>query len=414
MTDRSSRRHAMTFVVITVLIDVIGFGIIMPVLPSLLEIINPVGASENSMISGYLLFSYAVLQFFAAPVLGNLSDRFGRRNVLLASLFAYAVNYLIMGFATTLWVLFIGRVLTGVASATYATANAVIADVTPPEERAQNFGLLGMAFGVGFIIGPILGGLLGAWDVRAPFFLAAGLAFANTLYGFVVMKETLPATSRRAFSWARANPLGAILQLRAYPMLIGLIVALFLYNMAHHVYPANWNFYAMAKFDWSPLQVGVAMAYVGLFMAVVQGGLIRVVVPRLGPPRTAVVGFLGAAAAYLGIGFAQTELTLYVWLAVSALAGFVMPAVQAILTSQVPQNQQGELQGILASVASIGAIFGPITMTHVFGWFTSPQAPIHFPGAAFALAGLLTIVALFVFGAGVRGLLRSEVIHDQP
>ena len=403
-----SKRHALTFVVVTVLLDVIGFGIIMPVLPDLLETINPVGPSENSKVAGYLLFSYAVLQFFFAPVLGNLSDRFGRRRVLLVSLFAYAVNYLIMGLATTLWVLFIGRVLTGIASATYATANAVIADITDPEERAQNFGLLGMAFGIGFIIGPALGGALGDWDVRAPFFLAAVLAFANTLYGYFVMKETLPESSRRPFDWARANPVGAIQQARQYPVIIGLLVAMFIYNLAHHVYPANWNFYAMAKFDWSPFEIGVAMAFVGVMMAIVQGGLIRIVVPKLGPPKTAFLGFFGAAAAYLGIAFAQTELTLYLWLGVSALAGFVMPAVQAILANQVASNQQGELQGILASVASISAVFGPLAMTHTFAYFTSPAAPVVFPGAAFLLAGVLTVLAVFVFAGHVRGLIAAD------
>ncbi len=414
MSQPSSKRHALTFVLITVLLDVIGFGIVMPVMPRLLQEITGLGLSETSSIAGYLLVSYAVLQFVFAPVLGNLSDRFGRRPVLLASLCAYGVNYLIMGFAATLWVLFIGRIFTGIASATHATASAVIADVTEPEERAQNFGMLGMAFGVGFIIGPALGGLLGDWDVRAPFFAAAVLALANTLYGFFVMKETLSPEHRRPFSWARANPVGAFMQLRHFPMLGGLVGVMFIYNIGHHVYPANWNFFTMARFDWSGTEIGLSMGFVGLMMAIVQGGLIRLVIPKLGAPRTAFVGFTAAAASFLGLAFAGSEAVLYSWLVVSALAGFVMPAVQSIVTNHVPQNQQGEMQGIMASINSVGAIVGPLALTQTFAYFTAPGAPIYFPGAALFLAGSLSLIALALFALNVRGLIQAEVLSGSP
>ena len=407
------QRHALTFVVITVLLDVIGFGIIMPVMPQLLMELTGAELADASIWAGYLLVSYAVLQFLFAPVLGNLSDRFGRRPVLLVSLFVYAVNYLIMGFATTLWLLFVGRVLTGIASATHSTASAYIADVSDPEERAQNFGLLGMAFGIGFIIGPVIGGLLGDYDVRAPFFVAGALALVNTLYGFFVMKETLPESQRRPFELARANPVGAFMQLRRFPVITGLIFALFIYNLGHHVYPSNWNFFTMERFDWSATDIGLSMGLVGVLMAIVQGGLIRVVIPRLGAPITAFVGFFSAAVAYIGMAFAPNELTLYVWLVVSALAGFVMPAIQGIVSNQVPQNQQGELQGILASVSSVGAIIGPLAMTQTFAYFTTDQAPWYFPGAALLLAGVLTLVAVGIFAMNVRGLIVAEAARTE-
>jgi len=398
----SSKRHALTFVTITVFIDTVGFGVIMPVLPEFLTELTGGSLSESSAIAGYLVVFYASLQFLFAPIIGNLSDRYGRRSVLLVSLFFYGVNYLIAGLATTLWVVFIGRILTGITSATYATANALIADVSPPEERAQNFGLLGMAFGLGFIFGPTIGGLLGEWDLRAPFFAAAGLAFINTLYGFFVLRETLPQERRRAFDWRRANPVGMLSHVRKYPILLGLITAMFIYNIGHHVYPSNWNFYTIEKFSWSPFDVGLSMGLVGVLMAVVQGFLIRKVIPVWGAPRTAFVGLGCAAFAFIGIAFAPNSMTVYIWCVVSAFAGLAGPAVTSIMANQVPQNEQGELQGINASVGSIAAIIGPLLMTQSFAWFTAPQTPVYFPGIAFLLAGALTVLAIFIFAVNVR------------
>ncbi|MCP5179766.1 MAG: TCR/Tet family MFS transporter [Pseudomonadales bacterium] len=403
----ASRRHALIFVTITILLDVIGFGIIMPVMPALLREITGGTLAEASAWGGYLVFSYALLQFVCAPLLGALSDSHGRRPVLLLSLGMYAVNYLLMGFATSLLVLFIGRILTGMSSATYATANALIADVTAPEERAQSFGLVGMAFGVGFIIGPALGGFLGEWDLRLPFFVAAGFALANTLYGLVVLKETLPADKRRPFDWRRANIVGAFAQLRRYPLLVGLIGAIFLYNVGHHVYPANWSFYTMAKFDWTPRDVGLSMGVVGILMAAVQGGLIRVVIPRLGAAQSALLGLTAAAAAYVGIAFAPNGTAVYLWSAVSALSGFIMPATQSMLSTHVGADAQGELQGMLASVGSVGAIVGPLLMTQTFTWYTSPANPVYFPGAAFLVAGGLTTLAIAVYLVNLRWIRRE-------
>jgi len=404
--DPTAKRHALTFVTITLLIDSAGFGIIMPVLPMLLSELTGGGLSDASVWGGYLMVSYAVLQFFFAPILGAASDAFGRRPVLLLSLGFYAVNYLLMGFATTLALLFVGRILTGLSSATYATANALIADVSPPEERAQNFGLMGMAFGIGFIIGPTLGGLLGEWHIRAPFFAAAGFALINTLYGWFVLKETLAPENRRAFDWRRANPVGAFLQIRRYPLLGGLILTVFLYNLGHHVYPANWSFYTIEKFDWTPRDVGLSMGFVGILMAVVQGGLIRIVIPKLGAPRAALLGFASAAMAYIGIGLAPNGLTVYVWCFVSALSGFIMPSIQSLLSTRVPANQQGELQGVMASVASVGAIIGPLLMTQTFAAFTGSNAIVYFPGAAFVVAGGLSVLAICVFLVNVKPFAR--------
>ncbi len=407
--DAARKRHALTFVTITLLIDSAGFGIIMPVMPFLLAELMGTGLSEASVWGGYLLFSYAVLQFFFAPILGAASDAYGRRPVLLLSLGFYAINYLLMGFAETLVLLFVGRILTGLSSATYATANALIVDVSAPDERAQNFGLMGMAFGMGFIIGPTLGGLLGEWDIRAPFFAAAAFAMVNTIYGWLVLKETLPVENRRPFDWRRANPVGAFLQIRRYPVLGGLIAAVFLYNLGHHVYPANWSFYTIEKFDWTPRYVGLSMGFVGILMAIVQGGLIRIVIPKIGAPRAALLGFASAAMAYIGIGLAPNGMTVYFWCFVSALSGFVMPSIQTLLAARVPANQQGELQGVMASVASVGAIIGPLLMTQTFAAFTGPDAITYFPGAAFVVAGMLSILAICVFLANVRSFAPAPV-----
>ncbi len=399
-------KHTLVFVFSTVLIDMIGFGIIMPVMPVLLGEITGEGLAGAADWGGWLMFVYALLQFFFAPVLGNLSDRFGRRPVLLLSLLTYAVNYFIMGFATTLWLLFLGRILTGMSGATYSVANALVADASPPEQRAQNFGLLGMALGLGFIFGPVLGGLLGELGPRAPFFAAAALATINLIYGYFVLPETLPVDSRRRFHIKRANPVGALLRIRQYPTFMGLALAVLFYQIGHHVYPSTWSFFTMEKFAWSEAEVGYSLGFVGLLMALVQGGLIRWAIPKLGPVRAALVGFVAAAVAYAGIASATTGFALYLWCIPSALSGFIMPAIQSLMANAVPQNEQGELQGMIASLASVGAIFGPLLMTQLFSSFSEMSAPLYFPGMPFLAASLLTLCAIAAFLRGQRGLSR--------
>lgn len=407
------KRHALVFVTMTVFIDTVGFGIIMPVLPQFLMQLTNGTLSQASSTAGLLVMCYAALQFIFAPIIGNLSDRFGRRPVLLISLAMYAVNYLIAGLATTLWVLFIGRILTGATSATHSAANALIADVSPPQERAQNFGLLGVAIGMGFIVGPTLGGLLGEINIRLPFFAAAGLAALNTLYGYFVLRETLPTSQFRKFEWKRANPLGMLAHLAKYPALIGLVIVMFIYNIGHHVYPSNWSFYTIEKFDWTPFDIGLSMALVGLLMAFVQGYLIRIVIPKWGAQKTALVGFLAAFFAYAGIATAQTTISLYAWCFMSAFAGLVGPSISSIMSNQVSQNEQGELQGIIASVGSVAAIIGPLMVTQSFSYFTSPTTPFYFPGVAFIIAAGLALVSIVIFIVNTRTLDLSTT-HSKP
>ena len=398
------KRHALTFVTITVFLDTVGFGVIVPVLPQFLVLIGDVSLSDASALSGYLIFSYAVTNFMFAPMLGNLSDAYGRKPLLVMSLFVYGGAYLLSGFATALWMLFLGRLLTGITSATYAIANALIADVSTPEDKAQNFGLLGVAFGLGFIVGPALGGIIGAWDLRAPFFIAAGLAFINTLYGLIFFRETLAPENRRPFELKRASPWGALTQLRKYPLLIGLVIAVFLNNIGHHIWPSNWNFYTIEKFAWTPLDVGLSMAFVGVMSVIVQGGLLRIVIPKFGPVRCAYFGVTATILAFVGVATAGSSAALYFWCGVSSLGGPAGPSVNSILSNQVAADSQGELQGIMASVSSVAMIVGPLLLTQTFTYFTSDSAPLYLPGSAFWVAALLTLAALIIFFQQIRRL----------
>ena len=398
------KRHALTFVTITVFLDTVGFGVIVPVLPQFLVLIGDVSLSDASALSGYLIFSYAVTNFMFAPMLGNLSDAYGRKPLLVMSLFVYGGAYLLSGFATALWMLFLGRLLTGITSATYAIANALIADVSTPEDKAQNFGLLGVAFGLGFIVGPALGGIIGAWDLRAPFFIAAGLAFINTLYGLIFFRETLAPENRRPFELKRASPWGALTQLSKYPLLIGLVIAVFLNNIGYHIWPSNWNFYTIEKFAWTPLDVGLSMAFVGVMSVIVQGGLLRIVIPKFGPVRCAYFGVTATILAFVGVATAGSSAALYFWCGVSSLGGLAGPSVNSILSNQVAADSQGELQCIMASVSSVAMIVGPLLLTQTFTYFTSDSAPLYLPGSAFWVAALLTLAALIIFFQQIRRL----------
>lgn len=403
MFNRKPGRHAFAFVFITSLLDSIGFGIVIPVLPGLMMELTGQDASGAVVYGGALLFLYALMQFIFAPVIGNLSDHFGRRPVLLFCLFAFGIDYIIMGFAPTLVWLFIGRMLSGISGATYGTSNAYVADITPEKERAQAFGLLGVTFGLGFIIGPTIGGLIGGlYGTRAPFFLAAAVTFANLIYGFLVLPESLPVEKRRPFKFVRANPIGTFRAMRPYPIVLGLLGTLFFYQIAHDANPSTWSYYTIEKFDWGPTQIGWSLAFVGLCMAVVQGGLIRLVIPRLGEVRTVVVGFLFASFGFLGFGLSTSGWMLYLFMLPFALMGMVMPAIRSIMSAAVPDNAQGELSGAISSLASLVAIIAPLFMTQLFSYFTSGRAPFYFPGAPFATAALLCLVALGVFGLVVK------------
>lgn len=398
MAPRQPGKHALAFIFITALLDVIGLGIIIPVLPGLVMDLTGESISSAVLYGGGLLFIYAAMQFVFAPVLGNLSDHFGRRPVLLVSLFVFGIDYLIMGFAPTIAWLFVGRMMAGIAGATHSTANAFIADITPEDKRAQSFGLIGAAFGLGFIIGPSIGGIVGGtFGLRAPFFLAAGLAFANMIYGYLVLPESLPKAKRRAFHFARANPVGAFKAIKHYPIVIGLMGAVLFYQIAHDANPSTWSYYTIHKFDWSPQQIGWSLAFVGLCIALVQGLLIRKVIPLLGETRTAHVGLVFAAIGFAGFGLSTTPWMLYLSMIPFSLMGLSMPAIRSIMSAAIPDNGQGELAGALASIASLTAMGAPLFMTQLFGFFTSARAPFEFAGAPFLAASFLCLAALAIF-----------------
>ena len=396
---RAPSRHALTFVFLTVLIDTIGFGVTIPVMPQLIASLEGGGMAEAVITAGWLLAIFALMQVFFGPLMGNLSDRFGRRPVLLLSLAAFGVDYLLMAFAPTLVWLFVGRAVAGVAGAIYGPANACIADITPPEKRARNFGLIGAAFGAGFILGPALGGLLAEFGPRTPFFAAAALALVNTIYGYFVLPETLPPERRRAFEWKRANPLGALKSLGRVPAVAMLVVALFLWMVAGSVYPATWSFFASIQFNWSPAEIGLSLAFVGASMILVQFFVVGKAVDALGERRAVLVGMGSGALAFVGCALATSGWMVYPVFAISALSGLAYPALNAILSSATSAEEQGELQGALAAVTSMSEIAGPLLLTQTLGFFSSAAAPVYFPGAAFVLAAILTLgaIAIVVF-----------------
>jgi DHA1 family tetracycline resistance protein-like MFS transporter len=389
-------KHALAFIFLTVLIDTIGFGIVMPVMPQLIVELTGQPIAQATFIGGWLLTSYAVMQFVCGPIMGNLSDRFGRRPVLLASLAAFAIDYALMGFAPTLAWLFLGRALAGVAGAVYSPAWAYVADVSPPEKRAQSFGVVGAAFGVGFILGPALGGFLGEFGPRAPFFAAAALGALNFVYGLIVLPESLPAEKRRKFEWKRANPLGTLMSLKRYPAVMAIAGAVFLWQLAHQVYPSSWSFFAEIRFDWSPGEIGASLAFVGALMAFTQSLLTGRIVKRVGERRAVIIGLASGAASMLLVAFANVGWFAYLAMTVGMLQFVAYPSMNAIMSKQVPPDSQGELQGGVSSLMSLTTIIGPLLMTQILGRFSGGGAPIYFPGAAFLLAAALAVFALLI------------------
>ena len=400
--------HAVTFILVTLVIDTLGFGIVIPIMPTLISELSGEAIADASSWGGALMFAYAFMSFLFAPVIGNFSDRFGRRPVLLLSLATLAVDYLIMGFAPTLAWLFLGRLLAGASAATFATANAYIADVTTPEERAGKYGLIGAAWGIGFVLGPALGGLLGELGTRVPFFVAAAMAAVNVLYGFFVLPETLPPEKRRSFDLKRANPLGAFRAVRAQPTVFALFGGLVLYFVAHDVNPTTWTWYVIHRYELSPSQVGFALAAVGVSSAVVSGTLVGPIVKRVGEERAVYVGLVCAALAYFGHAFAPTALWLLPAIAIGAFVGLVMPAMRGILSRRFTDDTRGEMEGAIASLISLVAIFSPLVLTQTFRLFSSEDAPIYFPGASFFLAGCLALGALLWIRT-VLGRVRDEI-----
>lgn len=391
---KQKRSAALIFIFITVLVDVIGLGIIIPVMPALIMELTGGGLSEASLYAGWITFVYAATQFLFAPVIGGLSDRFGRRPVLLLSLLGFGLDYILLGFAPTIIWLFIGRFLSGITGASYTTASAYIADISPPERRSQDFGLIGAAFGLGFIIGPSVGGILGEYGARLPFFVAAGLVLINMLYGYFVLPESLSKENRRSFDWKRANPFGALKQIRKYPKIASLAGVFFLVYVANHATQSTWTYFTMEKFSWTEMTVGLSLGVVGLSVVAVQGGLIKVAIPKLGNNRTVYLGLIMYVLGFLGFAFATQGWMMLAVIVPFCIGGLATPALQGIISSEVSQNAQGELQGALTSLISFSAIFGPPMMTNLFGYFTSGIAPFYFPGAPFFLGAVLVFIAI--------------------
>jgi DHA1 family tetracycline resistance protein-like MFS transporter len=395
------RKAALGFIFLTLLLDVIGIGIIIPVVPRLIQNLTGGTVSDAARYGGWLVFAFAVMQFLFSPVLGNLSDRFGRRPVLLLSLLGFALDYLLVAFAPTIGWLFAGRLIAGVMGASFTTASAYVADISTPEDRAQNFGMIGAAFGLGFIIGPLLGGVLGKYGTQLPFLVAAGLTFLNVLYGYFVLPESLPEERRRAFEWSRANPIGSLKMLGRYPVIMGLVASLLFIYVAAHATQSAWTYYVMEKFKWDEAWVGYSLCTIGLLVALVQGVLIRRINPALGQKRSVYLGMLLYAVGFVLFAFATKGWMMFAFLVPYCLGGIAGPALQGIISGQVPGNQQGELQGALTSLMSLTSIIGPPLMTNLFAYYTGPKAPVYFPGAPFLLGAVLILVSL---GLAARSL----------
>lgn len=397
----NKKSAAIGFIFITMLIDITGWGIIIPVIPKLIKELIHGDISEAAKIGGWLTFAYAITQFIFAPLIGNLSDKFGRRPIILISLFAFSLDYLLLAFAPTITWLFIGRIIAGISGASITTASAYIADVSTNENRAKNFGMIGAAFGLGFIIGPVIGGLLGQYGSRVPFYAAAVLCLLNFLYGYFILPESLSKENRREFDIKRANPIGAFLNLKKYPQLIGLVISIFLLYVASHAVHSNWSYFTMYKFNWDEKMVGISLGVIGLLVGIVQGGLIRWINPKLGNEKSIYVGMALYTIGMFLFATATQSWMMFVFLIPYCLGGIAGPAMQAVISSQVPPNEQGEIQGTLSSLMSASAIIGPPMMSTVFYFFTHKEAPFQFAGAPFVLAGFLmflsTIIAYFSF-----------------
>lgn len=393
---KTTPNNALLFIFITVLVDVIGLGIIIPIVPKLIENLTGLGINEASKYGGWLLFSFAMMQFIFSPILGGLSDRFGRRPILLLSLFGLGLDYIFHAFAPTIAWLFVGRIIAGIMGASFSTATAYIADISTPEKRAQNFGLIGAAFGLGFIIGPVIGGISSKWGTNVPFLIAAGLTLLNVIYGYFVLPESLSKDNRRAFEWKRANPISSLKNLRKYPVVSGLVISLVLTFIASHAVQSNWSFYTMYKFNWTAEIVGYSLAVVGVLVAFVQGFLIRKIIPRLGQVKSIYLGMSFSALGLLLFGLASESWMMFAFLIPYCLGGIAGPSIQGVISSQVPANEQGELQGALTSLMSLCGVFGPLLMTNLFAFATAKNSTFHVPGAPFFLAAFLTLVSFFL------------------
>jgi DHA1 family tetracycline resistance protein-like MFS transporter len=402
-----ARQPAVMFIFVTLVLAIVGFGLLIPVLPKLIVQFQGGDMANGSYAYGWVISVYALMQFIGAPILGSLSDRFGRRRIILIATAGSAIDYVIMANAPTLAWLFVARTIAGFTAGVLSTANAYIADITPPEKRAQSFGLLGAAFGIGFIIGPVLGGLLGKYDLRLPFWVAAGCAAANWLWGCFVLPESLKPENRRAFSWRRANPIGALMALQRFPAVLGLAECYFILTLSQILLQSTWALYTDYRYHWDPLQIGLSLMFVGVATGLVQALLVKKLVPKLGDTRAVVVGFCISIVAQVGYGLAPYGWMIYAIICVGCLAGISQPALQAYITKHVPPTEQGAVQGVFAGLASLAGIPGPFIASHSFGWAIAPGRTLHLPGIAFFEGALLMSVALAL---AVRSFRRTAAL----
>lgn len=390
-------RLSILFLLITVMLDAMGIGLILPVMPELIRDVQGGNLAQAALWGGALSATFAVMQFLFSPALGNLSDAYGRRPVLLVSLFVLTLDYLVMALAGSIWLLLLGRLVGGITSATQATAAAYMADLSEPEQKAANFGLIGAAFGAGFVLGPLIGGWLGTFGPRAPFYAAALLAGVNFLFGLAVMRETVTGRIRRPFSWARANPLRAFRAVGNLPGVAPLLAVFLLYSVALFVYPAVWAYFTQERFGWSPQMIGISLAVFGITMALVQGGLIRLALSRLGDRGTVICGLILDLISFGLIAMVTDGRLALALTPIAALGALVTPALQGIMSQRAPDDAQGELQGVLTSVHALAMILSPLMMTGTFAIFTAATTPVYLPAAPFLLAMLLLSAALAIF-----------------
>ncbi len=390
-------RLPITFILITVTIDAMGIGLIMPVMPELILEVEGGSLGQAAVWGGILATSFAVMQFLFGPMVGNLSDRFGRRPVLLVALFAMTLDYLVMALAASIWLLLAARIIGGITAATQSTASAYMADISPPEKKAANFGLIGAAFGVGFVLGPLVGGVLAEYGTRAPFYAAAALAFANMTFGWFALPETVTDRIRRPFEWRRANPLGALRHIGALPGLGPMLAIVFIYSIAFFVYPAIWAYFGQLRFGWGPGMVGLSLAIFGVSMAIFQGWLIRPILRAIGERNAVLLGLGVDVGAFVFLAFVTDGWLALVATPVTALGSIAGPAMQGIMSRAVSDSQQGELQGTLTSINAVAMIIAPLLMTQTFWFFTSGSAPLFLPGAPFLLSAALTIGCILIF-----------------
>lgn len=390
-------RSAIWFILATILLDAVGIGIVFPIMPDLMERVGAANTADGAFWGGILMASYAAMQFLFAPVIGGISDSLGRRPVLLLALVTLAVDYVVMALATTFWWLLIGRVLAGIAGATYITATAYLADISKPEERAANFGLIGATFGIGFVMGPAIGGLVASVHITAPFWLAAGLAALNVVFGLFLLPESLAPEKRRAFTKRDLNPFGSILDAFRLPGLMLPLILIFAFEFANMVYPTLWAFWTREVFGWGTALIGISLASYGIAVAFTQGVVMRFMLPRLGEYRTLVFSIICAIAAFVAFGLTGSVWVMFSFIIVAALADMAPPTMTAMMANMVSEDRQGLLQGVIASLGSIAAVIAPMVVTGVFQFFADAEAPVYLPGAPFLLSGLMVLILLPYF-----------------